>query len=319
MLAEMTRAQSTPTPLAPLPVAELRGVVHRYRDVVALDGFDLALRAGEVTALLGTNGAGKTTAIKLMLGLLQPTEGVARLFGNDPVAPESRICVGAMMQISGVPETLKVCEHLELFRSYYPSPLDSDEVIRRAGLDGLEDRLYAKLSGGQKQRLLFALALCGDPDLFFLDEPTVGLDVEARRRLWDSIRGLAANGRTVLLTTHYLEEADNLADRIVVIDGGRIVADGTPAEIKTRAAARRIRCRTTVAVREIEILDGVRSVVGEQGVLEIFTSDPDRVLRDLLARDPSLTDLEITGAGLEDAFLHLTSTHPATGRQEVDS
>ncbi len=225
------------------PAAELRRAVKRYGAVTALDGIDFAIRPGEVVALLGPNGAGKTTAVQLLLGLVRASEGEALLFGHDPRRPEARMRTGAMLQVSKVPETLKVREHVDLISSYYPRPLPASEVMAAAGLEGLEDRLFGKLSGGQKQRVLFALALCGDPDLLFLDEPTVGLDVESRRAFWTVIEEKASQGRSVLLTTHYLEEADALADRIVLINKGRIAAEGTPAEIKARAAGRKVRCR----------------------------------------------------------------------------
>ncbi|HJX28561.1 MAG TPA: ABC transporter ATP-binding protein, partial [Thermoanaerobaculia bacterium] len=169
-------------------IAELSGAVKRYGNVTALAGVGLAVRAGEVVALLGPNGAGKTTAVQLLLGLARPSAGSARLFGREPRHPEARMRTGAMLQVSNVPETLKVREHIHLVSSYYPRPLPAAEVIAAAGLCGLEGRLYGRLSGGQKQRVLFALVLCGDPDLLFLDEPTVGLDVEARRGFWEQIR-----------------------------------------------------------------------------------------------------------------------------------
>ncbi len=296
-------------PVAQPPVAELRGATKKYGSITALDGVDLALRRGEVTALLGPNGAGKTTAVKLLLGLVRPTAGRARLFGRDPWSTEARVRAGAMLQVSKVPETLRVREHLDLFRSYYPRPMPLDELVEVAGLAGLEGRLYGKLSGGQKQRLAFALALCGDPELLFLDEPTVGLDVEARRGFWGEVRRLAGAGRTLLLTTHYLEEADSLADRVVVLQQGRIVADGTPAEIKARAAARKVRCVTRVAVADVLCWPGVASASRDRGVLEILATDADSVVRELLARDPGLSGLEVLNAGLEEAFLALTQEH----------
>ena len=293
------------------PPAELWGAVKRYGTVTGLAGVDLAVHPGEVLALLGPNGAGKTTAVQLLLGLLRPSEGEARLFGRDPRDPEARVRVGAMLQISKVPETLKVKEHIDLISSYYPRPLPRREVLETAGLGGVEDRLFGKLSGGQKQRLLFALALCGDPDLLFLDEPTVGLDVEARRSLWTVIQGKARAGRSVLLTTHYLEEADALADRIILVDRGRIVAEGTPAEIKARVSGRKVRCRTSLPLAEMEILPGVRSARRDAGVTELFATDAESAVRELLNRDPHASGLEVRGADLESAFLALT------GREET--
>jgi ABC-2 type transport system ATP-binding protein len=288
------------------PVAELAGAVKKYGGVTALAGVDLAVRAGEVVAVLGPNGAGKTTAVQLLLGLVRPTAGAARLFGRAPHDPAARMRVGAMLQVSKVPETLKVKEHIHLVSSYYPHPLPRREVLAAAGLAGLEDRLFGKLSGGQRQRVLFALALCGDPDLLFLDEPTVGLDVEARRSFWAHIRERAAGGCTVLLTTHYLEEADALADRIVLLDRGRIAAEGTPAEIKARVLGKRVRCRTRLTLAELAALPGVREarLLGEES--EILAAEAEPVVRELLARDPGLSGLDVRGAGLEEAFLALT-------------
>ena len=291
------------------PVAELRRAVKRYGAVTALDGIDFAVRPGEVVALLGPNGAGKTTAVQIMLGLARESEGEARLFGLDPRRPEARMRTGAMLQVSKVPETLKVREHLHLIASYYPRPLPMREAIAAAGLEGLEDRLFGKLSGGQKQRVLFALALCGDPDLLFLDEPTVGLDVESRRAFWTVIEEKAAQGRSVLLTTHYLEEADALADRIVLINQGRIVAEGTPAEIKARAAGRKVRCLTSLSVEDVATLPGVRGVRRDGEITELFAAEAERTVHELLNRDPRLSGLEVRGADLEEAFLTLTNTN----------
>jgi ABC-2 type transport system ATP-binding protein len=218
-------------------VAELEWASKSFGKVKAVSELDFEMRAGEVVALLGPNGAGKTTTVRLLMGLIRPDAGSARLFGMDPGRIEARMRVGAMLQVSKVPETLKVREHIELFSSYYPNPLPFAETIAAAGLAGLENRLFGDLSGGQKQRVLFALAICGNPELLFLDEPTVGLDVEARRALWGRIREYVARGGSVLLTTHYLDEADALANRIAVINQGRIAAEGTPAEIKDRGAA----------------------------------------------------------------------------------
>jgi ABC-2 type transport system ATP-binding protein len=219
-----------------MPVAELQFAAKRYGEVEALRGVNLKIEPGELVALLGPNGAGKTTAVRILLGLTAPTSGKAAIFGHDPASQAAKLRRGALLQVGKVPETLRVREHVELFSSYYPNPLPMAETLAAAGLTGVEKRLFGELSGGQKQRLLFALAICGNPDLLFLDEPTVGLDVEARRGLWARIRGFVARGGSVLLTTHYLEEADALANRIAVIDGGRIVAEGTPAEIKARTA-----------------------------------------------------------------------------------
>jgi ABC-2 type transport system ATP-binding protein len=223
-----------------MPIAELKAVTKSYGAVEALAGIDFSIEPGELVALLGPNGAGKTTAVRILLGLAVPTSGRALLFGRAPRDPEARRRTGALLQVSRVPETLKVREHIELFSSYYPNPLPLAETLSAAGLSGIETRLFGELSGGQKQRVLFALALCGNPQLLFLDEPTVGLDVETRRLLWRRIREFVGRGGSVLLTTHYIEEAEALANRIAVIKAGRIVAEGTPSEIKARTAAGRL-------------------------------------------------------------------------------
>jgi len=220
-----------------MPIAELRAITKHYGEVAALRGIDLAIERGELLALLGANGAGKTTAVRILLGLTGLTSGAAAIFGHAPTSHQAKLRRGALLQVAKVPETIRVREHIELFSAYYPKPLPVAETIAAAGLQGVEKRLFGDLSGGQKQRVLFALAICGNPDLLFLDEPTVGLDVEARRTMWTHIRGFIARGGSVLLTTHYLDEADALADRIAVIDRGRIIAQGTPAEVKRQGAS----------------------------------------------------------------------------------
>ena len=305
---------STPSMDDDRPVAELRRAVKRYGAVTALAGIDFAVRPGEVVALLGPNGAGKTTAVQLLLGLVRASAGEARLFGADPRSAAARIRTGAMLQVSKVPETLKVREHVDLVSSYYPRPLPRREVMAAAGLEEIGDRLFGKLSGGQRQRVLFALALCGDPDLLFLDEPTVGLDVEARRAFWTVIGEKARQGRSVLLTTHYLEEADALADRIVMIGRGQVIAEGTPAEIKARVAGRKVRCRTALPLAEVAALPGVRDARREGELTELFAAEAERAVFELLRRDPELSALEVRGADLEEAFLTLTRSETA---QEV--
>ena len=215
-----------------MQIAGLQDVTQNYGLHCALRSIDLSLESGKILALLGPNGAGKTTVVKLLLGLLKPTHGFVSVFGGDPRSSKTRERMGAMLQSAQMPETLRVKEHLDLFSSYYPHPFKLPETIARAGLKRLENRFYSDLSGGEQRRLLFALAICGNPDLLFLDEPTTGLDIEARRGMWAQIRALRAAGKTVLLTTHYLEEADQLADRIVVLKQGKIAADGSPEEIK---------------------------------------------------------------------------------------
>ena len=292
-------------------VAELRGVTKSYtRGQLALGGVDIRLHGGEITTLLGPNGAGKTTAIRIMLGLAAPTNGIALVFGGDPRKARNRVRTGAMMQIAKVPETLKVREHIRIFRSYYPKPMSYEETLHATGIEALEHRLFGTLSGGEKQRVMLALALCGNPDLLFLDEPTVGLDVDSRHTLWSSIRQARAQGRAVLLTTHYLEEAEMLADRVVVLNHGKVIADGSVAEVRKRVALRRIRCHTMLPLEAVRAIRDVASARSEGVGVEIMTQCAEDVVRELLARDPALTALEITGAGLEDAFIALTRPRP---------
>jgi ABC-2 type transport system ATP-binding protein len=296
-------------------VASLEGVSKNYGEIRALQSVNFNVHAGKVVALLGPNGAGKTTAVKLLLGLLQPNSGKARVFGGDPTNPENRMRTGAMLQVGRVPETLRVREHIDLFSSYYPKPMPLEEVLAAAGLKKLRDRKFGDLSGGQRQRTLFALAICGDPDLLFLDEPTVGLDVEARRALWEEIRRLVDHGKTVLLTTHYLEEADALADRVAVINQGKIIAEGTPSEIKAQNSGKRIRCVTALSVASLLRIPGVTDARQDREAVEIRAGEAEAVVRALLASDPSLSGLEISSAGLEDAFLALTQDNNESENQ----
>src|SRR5919197_108334 len=222
------------------PVVELIAARKHYGAVEALRGVHLCIRPGEAAALLDPNGAGKTTTISLMLGLRRPTSGSARLFGLDPTNRRARSRAGVMLQESGVMGVLTVRETVRLFRSYYPCPLPLVEILTLAGLEEVADRRVMRLSGGQRQRLYFALAICGDPEVLFLDEPTVGMDVEARRAFLAGMRTASSAGKTIVLTTHYLEEADALAERIVVIDHGVVIADTSPRELKARVASKRV-------------------------------------------------------------------------------
>jgi ABC-2 type transport system ATP-binding protein len=315
MINTIEQRQSLDTAKPDLTVASLEGVSKNYGDVRALGGVDFQVRAGEVVALLGPNGAGKTTAVKLLLGLMQPNSGKVRVFGGDPTNPENRMRTGAMLQVGRVPETLRVREHIDLFSTYYQNPMPAQQVLAAAGLERLGHRKFGDLSGGERQRVLFALAICGDPDLLLLDEPTVGLDVEARRMLWDEIRRLVERGKTVLLTTHYLQEADALADRVAVINKGEIIAEGTPAEIKARTAGKQIRCITTLSLNSVRQIPGVTEVRADREAVEIHAAEAEAVVRELLARDTQLSGLEITSAGLEEAFLALTQDNGQNGNQ----
>ena len=310
-------------------VATLTEITKRYANgVTALDGLTLSLGKGEIVAFLGPNGAGKSTTVKLLLGLSTPTKGSVRIFGQDPRQAAARTRVGAMLQVGKAPEMLRVREHIAMFRGYYPHPMPYADLVQVAGLHEIEDRFFGQLSGGQKQRVLFALALAGDPDLVFLDEPTVGLDVESRRALWVAIRSLAARGKTVLLTTHYLEEADALAHRIVVVDKGRVLCQGTPAEVKAAGAnalstsagetapnalpplhrgVRIVRCATSLSSAHVRSMPGVTYVIGDNTQVAVTTTEPEATLRAMLALDSGLHSLEVGTPALEDAFLALTA------------
>jgi len=313
MVATLEKTDRVQSAGAGSVVASLEGVDKNYGEVRALKGVNFRVHAGELVALLGPNGAGKTTAVKLLLGLLQPNAGKVRVLGGDPTNPENRMRTGAMLQVGRVPETLRVREHIDLFSSYYQNPMPAAAVLAAAGLEKLSERKFGDLSGGQRQRVLFALAICGNPDLLFLDEPTVGLDVEARRMLWEEIRQLVASGKTVLLTTHYLQEADALADRVAVINKGEIVAEGTPAEIKAQTAGKRIRCITTLTMDVLRGIPGVTEVKEDREAFELHTPAAEPVLRELLARDARLSGLEVSAAGLEEAFLALTQDSSKNG------
>ena len=318
---ELPQAFAVPVPCPSIEaVASLNSVTKRFPNgVIALDSLCLTLRRGEVVALLGPNGAGKSTAVKLLMGLSSPTSGSVSIFGADPRNHAARLRTGVMLQVGRAPEMLRVREHIELFRGYYPSPMAYGDIIQAAGLDGIEAKMFGQLSGGQKQRVLFALALAGNPDLIFLDEPTVGLDIKSRRGMWAQLELLAARGKTVLLTTHYLEEADSLAQRIVVIDKGRIVCEGTPAEVKSLGSAapgatksrsaKIIRCATAIPTHTLQNITGVTSAMVSGEFTTILTSQAESTLREILALDPSLCSIDVQSPKLEDAFLALTGDH----------
>jgi ABC-2 type transport system ATP-binding protein len=309
-----------------VPAVELRDVHKRYGASEALRGLDITIEPGELVAILGPNGAGKTTAVGCMLGLRRATSGSVRLFGLPPTDAAARARRGVMLQESGVPGSLTVRELVDLVRAYYPAPLATGEAIGLAGLEAEAGKAAAKLSGGQRQRLYFALAICGDPEALFLDEPTVAMDVVSRRAFLDTIRGFPAAGRTVVFTTHDMHEADELAARVVVIDRGQVVADDTPAAIKARIPGRRVSFRTPgplVAEDLAELpLSGlsigdrpVRSEVAHPGadgqLVRFLCNEPEATLRALFARGISIVDLEVAGADLEDAFLSLTGAREA--------
>jgi ABC-2 type transport system ATP-binding protein len=291
----------------PRPLAMLRGAGKRFGAIHALDRVDLHVQAGEVLAVLGGNGAGKSTALGLLTGRLSADEGEASLFGLDPRDPRARRGIGVMLQEASLPDGLRVSEHVHLQSSYYPSPRPVAQTLALAGLDGLERRGYGELSGGQQRSLQFALAICGRPPLLFVDEPTTGLDVEARRGFWKTMRTLRDDGCAIVLTTHYLEEADALADRIVLLAEGRVLAEDTPAGLKARASGKRVRARSTLSAERIRAWAETVSVhAGEHG-LDVVSHAPEALLRRWLAADPRLADLEVRPLSRVVAFLTLTA------------
>jgi ABC-2 type transport system ATP-binding protein len=284
------------------PPARLRGVDKRFGSTVALDGVDLELRAGEILAVLGANGAGKSTAVSILVGLRRPDRGRAFLFGKDPRIADARRAVGATPQESGFPPTLTVTEIIDLVRAHYPRPLPADTVLERFGLGQLARRHAGGLSGGERRRLAVGLAFAGNPDVVFLDEPTTGLDVDARRSVWRAIQAFAEAGGTALVTTHNLAEAEEIATRVVVLAHGRVVADSTVPEIKARAGMKRIRLRGGM----LPCLRGVERTVRDGDRWELYVEDPADVVRQLALAGASLAELEVGSVTLEEAYLVLT-------------
>jgi ABC-2 type transport system ATP-binding protein len=289
-----------------LAAVELAGVTKDFGDVHAVRGIDLTIEPGEIVAFLGPNGAGKTTTIDMVLGLSQPTGGSVSVLGLQPREAIARGLVSAVMQTGGLLKDITVRETVAYTASLFAQTRPVDEVLASAGISGIADRKVEKCSGGEQQRLRFAMALLSDPALLLLDEPTTGMDVEGRRTFWSTIRRDAEKGRTVLFATHYLEEADQYADRIVLISRGRIVADGSGAQIKSLASGRTVRATLPdVDTAALSALGGVDSVEVRGESVHVHTKDSDAVARYLLTRTDA-RDLEITAKGLEEAFLNLT-------------
>jgi ABC-2 type transport system ATP-binding protein len=283
-------------------VVELRGVHKRYGKVEALRGVDLQLHAGELVALLGPNGAGKTTAVSILLGQRRPDAGSARLFGRDPTLPATRRPVGVTPQETGFPDNLTVREVVDLIRVHYPDPAATPELLGRFGLSEVASRRAGGLSGGQQRRLAVALAFAGRPHAVVMDEPTTGLDVESRHRLWEVVRAFVADGGAVLLTTHYLEEAQALASRVVVIAGGRIIAQGSIEEILAQAGLSRVHLRAP----SLPHLPAGTRVEASNGSYTLYTADPDGLVRALALQGVPFSGLQVQRASLEEAFVRLT-------------
>jgi ABC-2 type transport system ATP-binding protein len=288
-------------------LASLSAVRKRYGKVTALDGFDLAVNRGELLAVLGPNGAGKSTAIGLLLGLQSPDEGKVELFGVAPQEIDARRRIGVMMQEVALPAVMRPRELLEQVASYYPAPYDVDAVIARLSLQELAKRTYGKLSGGQKRQVQFALSICGRPELLFLDEPTVGLDVQAREALWKVIRELLHEGCSIVLTTHYLEEAEALADRVVVMARGRLITSGSVEEIRANVTRKQVSLVSRLAPDAVRAWPEVMQLEMERDRMQLTTRNAEALLVRLFREDPTLQDVEVKRAGLAEAFTELTN------------
>ncbi|TYP87510.1 ABC transporter ATP-binding protein [Blastococcus xanthinilyticus] len=301
--------------MPPAPALDIRGLTVRYGDAVAVDDLSLTIPRGQTVALLGPNGAGKSTTVNAVLGLLNPTAGEVEVLGRKPQDAVRAGSVGAMLQHGGLPTEARVGEVIDLVRRSFDRagqttawPLE--DLVATAGIDGLLGRPVDALSGGQRQRVLLALALVGAPPLLLLDEPTSAMDVEGRRAFWTTMRGLAARGHTVVFATHHLDEADAVADRVVVVAGGRVVADGTTAEVKAGVGGRTISF-TAGPERRLDDVPAVTAVTRQGSTVTLATADADTTLRALLA-DGGLPDLEVRGATLEDAVISLIAARRQT-------
>lgn len=289
-------------------IASVCGLSKYFAGQRALENIDLEIKSGQVFAILGANGAGKTTLINILLGRLDADSGDVSVFGAKAGSLHAKRQAGAMLQIANLPETLKIKEHIQLFQSYYPHPMDYQKVITYAGLQDMQHRYSKKLSGGEKQRLLFALSICGNPKLLFLDEPSVGMDVEARQGLWQAIRDLRAAGTGIVLTTHYLEEADILADDIILIKQGKIIRRGSSEEIKASISHTTIRFNSNEKSETFEHLPAVIGVLANGKCVQLHTEEVNQTLTALLTTYPNVQNLTVSNAGLEEAFLQLNNS-----------
>jgi ABC-2 type transport system ATP-binding protein len=286
-------------------------VTKRYKSKCAVENLSFSIERGTVVALLGPNGAGKTTSISMMLGLRAPSSGTVRVFGVDPRVPANRRHIGAMLQQVNLPQGLTVLQVINMFRAYYPNPLSADQLLEYADLKSEAKWPATRLSGGQKRRLEFALAMAGNPNLLFLDEPTTAMDVASRRAFWEQLRAYAKEGRrTIVLTTHHLEEADAIADRILVLQEGRLIADGSPAQLKQQAGNRFVSFTAGPHFDErvLRGMPGVEVVECTSRRWRIRTRNSDDLLRRLIAGNHDVKDFEVTAGALEDAFVYLTES-----------
>jgi ABC-2 type transport system ATP-binding protein len=292
-------------------LASLGAVRKHYGKLTALDGLDLSVNRGELLALLGPNGAGKSTAISILLGLQNADAGEARLFGVPPHDIDARRRIGVMMQEVALPTVLKVRELIEQVASYYPTPYDLGSVLKRLSLQELAERPYGKLSGGQKRQVQFAMAMVGRPELMFLDEPSVGMDIQAREALWRVVRELLHEGVSIVLTTHYLEEAEALADRVAVMARGKLVTVGSVDDIRAHVSRKQVSFVSKLDAAQIRAWPEVLSLSVERDRMQITTRNAETLLSRLLREDPEFADIEVRRAGLAEAFTELTNDKEA--------
>ena len=296
------------------PVVTFENVRKVYGPVTAVNGLSLELRRGETVALLGPNGAGKSTSLDMLLALRKPTSGTIRVFGSAPHEAVKAGRIGAMLQSGGLMSEVTVRELVAVVTGFHPRPLPVEQTLKRAGIAELAGRRVERLSGGESQRLRFALAITGECDMIVLDEPTTSMDVEARQAFWSNMKAEVASGHTVLFATHYLEEADQAADRILVINKGRLLADGTPAEIKQRAGAKRISFRLEPVDETFLLqLPALVDLEVRNDLVRIQTSDSDRTLYALLDAGYRPREIEVSSLGLEQAFIAITKEDNGQG------
>ncbi|MBP0726437.1 ABC transporter ATP-binding protein [Bacillus sp. RG28] len=300
---------------------EIKNVSKQYQNKKAVDNLSLTINEGSIVALLGPNGAGKSTTINMILGLTEPTSGQIKLLGKSPKEKSVRNKIGAMLQEVSVIDGLKVRETIDLFRSYYSNALSTNELLKISNLEAEQDKFSSDLSGGQKRRLGFALALAGNPDVLFLDEPTVGMDITSRQIFWETIRSFAGSGKTIILTTHYLEEADNLADRVVVINQGKIIADGTLDEIKASTGMQHVSFTVGENVTSDQLLrlPGVTDVQQSGRRVKVYGADTDQILFSVIRNNIEVRDIETHKSGLEDAFQSLIESSDSKGEENYAS
>lgn len=292
-------------------VASIKGLNKCIGKKTVLENIEFDIKAGQVTAILGSNGAGKTTLINTLLGRLTADSGTLAILGLAAGVKQVKKRTGALLQIASLPETLKVKEFIQLFQSYYPAPMSYDKIIAYSALEDLQHRYAKKLSGGEKQRLLFALSLCGNPKLLFLDEPTVGVDAKSRQGVWRAIRDLKAQGTAIVLTTHYLDEADNLADEIILIKAGKIIKKGTVDQIKNNVRTSTLRFISPNVEADFSSLPCVVNISTENQFTLIQTLDVNLCLSALLSKFPEVSELTVFRASLEEAFIQINEGEAA--------